>query len=114
MVFLLYQPTPHLPSPLIPSSFQLVFAPFRWKPLIKVFESGFLLWFRAQSAYMNVDTNLCSCESFEKVMASLAEKTLKFIIIITFFFGESVVFLETFGCVWGDAFISLCPTLLKH
>lgn len=46
-------------------------------------------------------------------MASLAEKTLTFIIIIIIF-GESVVFLETFGCVWGDAFISLCPMLLKH
>ena len=60
-----------------------------------------------------MDTNFCSCKSFEKVMASLAEKTLTFIIIIIIF-GESVVFLETFGCVWGDAFISLCPMLLKH
>lgn len=110
MVFLSYQSTPHLPSPPTPSSFQLVFAPFTWKPHIKISESSFLLWLRAQSAYMNVDTNLCSCESFEKVMASLVEKTLKFI----YLFGESVVFLETFGCVWGDAFISLCPTLLKH
>ena len=84
-VFSSYQPTPHLPSLLIPSSFQLVFAPFRWKPHIETFGSGFLQWLRAQSAYMNVDTNLCSCESFEKVMANLVEKTLKKIFFVVFF-----------------------------
>lgn len=86
-VFLSYQPTPHVPSLLIPSSFQLVFALFRWKPHIKIFGSSFLQWLRAQSAYMNIDTNLCSCESFEKVMANLVEKTFK-----KKFFFENLLF----------------------
>lgn len=40
---------------------------------------------------MNVDTNLCSCESFEKVMANLVEKTLKKIFFVVFFF-ENLLF----------------------